>query len=87
MIKGVGKQIVVIKNPKSEYFEQAIFIIKDGLTTNETDVLAECEKMIKSSSKLNIKSSKFKKWMTKIIYLLFILMFIIAISIFINTIM
>lgn len=58
MLKGVGKQIVVIKNPKSKMFEEAIFIIKDGTTTAKTDMLEECEKIIRSST---IDSKRYRK--------------------------
>lgn len=87
MIRGVGKHIVVINNPKSEYFEQAIFIIKDGLTSNETDILAECEKIIKHSSRINLKTSKLKDLIRKSIYLTLITILIATITIIFNTLM
>lgn len=87
MIKGVGKQIVVIKNPKSEYFEQAIFIIKDGLNGTQTDMLEECERIIKNSSKISFKTSKIKNRLTKAGYLITLIIVITAITVLINILM
>lgn len=46
MIKGVGKQIILLNNTDNELFEQAIFILKSGGKTPYKDVVKECEKMM-----------------------------------------
>ncbi len=46
MIKGVGKQIVLLNNTESEIFEQAIFILKPGNKTPHQDIVKECERMM-----------------------------------------
>lgn len=48
MIKGVGKQIVLLNNTDSEIFEQAIFILKSGGKVPYQDVVKECERMMNS---------------------------------------
>ncbi len=53
MIKGVGKQIVIIKNPDSKIFEEAIFILKDGAKVHEPDLLNECKRIIKNTNRHN----------------------------------
>lgn len=46
MFKSIGKQVVILKNPKSKIFEEAIFVIKDGVTHPQSDLLKECERII-----------------------------------------
>ncbi len=46
MIKGVGKQIVLLNNTDSEIFEQAIFILKTGGKVPYQNMVKECERMI-----------------------------------------
>lgn len=54
MLKGIGKQVVIIKNPNSKLFEEAIFIIKDGAYTAESsNLLTECERIIRLGNKYN----------------------------------
>ncbi len=48
MIKGVGKQIILLNNTESDIFEQAIFILRSGDKTVYKDVVKECEKMMNS---------------------------------------
>lgn len=61
MYKGVGKQIVVIKNPESKIFEEAIFIIKDNTNTIETDFLNECERIIKGGNSFKTIKNTYNK--------------------------
>ena len=49
MFKGIGKQVVVLKNPDSKIFEEAIFIIKDGTKVSRPDMITECERIIKDN--------------------------------------
>lgn len=46
MIKGVGKRIILLNNTDSDIFEQAIFILRSGNTSDHKDVVKECEKMM-----------------------------------------
>ena len=48
MIKGVGKQIILLNNTENEFFEQAIFILRSGEKIVYKDVVKECEKMMNS---------------------------------------
>ncbi len=50
MFKGIGKQVVVLKNTDSKIFEEAIFIIRDGKKTNRDDMISECERIIREGS-------------------------------------
>lgn len=49
MIKGIGKQVVVLKNTGSELFEEAIFILKEGVSARKDDMIAECRRIISLS--------------------------------------
>ncbi len=51
MIKGVGKQIILLNNTESDIFEQAIFILRSGGKVPYQDVVKECEKMMNSHIK------------------------------------
>lgn len=48
MIKGIGKQVVVLTTPDSKIYEQAIFILKSGKkkTACDQDMVREAEKII-----------------------------------------
>ncbi len=48
MIKGVGKQIVLLNNTDSDIFEQAIFILRSGGKVPYQDMVKECERMMNS---------------------------------------
>ena len=59
MIKGIGKQVVMLKNPKSDLFEQAIFILKENSEALPQDIVDECEKIINEHI-IESCSSKFR---------------------------
>ena len=62
MIKGVYKNIVVIKNPKSDIIEEAIFIVKPSIKhSKNSDILKDAIKVLKSST----EDEKLKKWTAK----------------------
>ena len=66
MLKGVGRQVVVLKNTDSKIFEEAIFIIKDGAKFNKPDMITECERIIKNNYTGNLgyrQNTKKKKYM------------------------
>ena len=50
MFKSIGKQVVILKNPESKIFEEAIFIVKDGIHHPQRDMLEECERIINEQS-------------------------------------
>lgn len=59
MIKGVGKQIVLLNNTESDIFEQAIFILRSGGKVPYQDMVRECERMM--NSHINTKKHKTNK--------------------------
>ncbi len=61
MIKGVGKQIILLNNTDSDIFEQAIFILRSGGKIPYQDVVRECEKMMNSHIKAK-KSASARNW-------------------------
>lgn len=61
LLKGIGKQVVVIKKTDSEMIEEAIFIIKDNITYSKPDILSECKKIIRESNNTTlIRKNKYK---------------------------
>ncbi len=50
MIKGIGKRVVVLTDPTSKIYEQAIFILKQDNPADpcDRDMLAEAERIINS---------------------------------------
>lgn len=64
MIKGVGKQIVLLTNTDSDIFEQAIFILRSGGKVSSQDVVKECERMINNHIKGKKVHSSHNWWKT-----------------------
>ncbi len=60
MFKSIGKQVVILKNPESKIFEEAIFVIKDGIHRPQRDMLEECERIINEQSRRFSKKSNKK---------------------------
>ena len=50
MIKGIGKKVVVLTDPNSKIYEQAIFILRQNADEPpcDSDMLAEAERIINS---------------------------------------
>ncbi len=47
MIKGINKNMIVVKNTGSRYFEEAHFIIKNGASEcSERDLLKEASRIV-----------------------------------------
>ena len=79
MLRGIGKQVVVLKNTDSKLFEQAIFILRENGEVDKKDLLTECENIINNNSNKKIISNKIKS--NKLIKIL-LLINIVLISIF-----
>ena len=57
MVKGISRQVIVVRSPDPEMFEQAIFILRDGQrgVTDEA-LLKEANRLIgKQHGKLNTR--------------------------------
>lgn len=66
MFKGVGRQVVVLKNTDSKIFEEAIFVLRDNAKASKSDMLAECERIIKANymgSTVTARRKKVKLWL------------------------
>ena len=74
MIKGVGKQIVLLNNTESDIFEQAIFILKTGGKIPYQSMVKECEKMISAHICHNSRKTKRNWW--KIGFFLLLVIFV-----------
>ena len=74
MIKGVGKQIVLLHNTESEIFEQAIFILKSGGKVPYQNMIKECERMISTHITAKRRGSKNR---CKIAFIVLLIMFVI----------
>ncbi len=54
MVKGISRQVIVVHSPDPKLFEQAIFILKDGVVSQEgitDDVLLREAKQILGNSR------------------------------------
>ena len=54
MVKGVSKQVIVVHSPDKELFDQAIFILKDGVVrqgVTEEALLKEAQQAIRGTEK------------------------------------
>lgn len=74
MLKGVGKNVIVLKNTESDLFEEAIFILKTNDKVNKKDLIKECEKIINDNSrdKQSFSNSKSIKYFLVGLILLFL---------------
>ncbi len=61
MFESIGKQVVILKNPKSKVFEEAIFIVKDGVNHPPRDLLQECERIINEQTRSFKREKNAKK--------------------------
>lgn len=72
MIKGIGKRVVVLTDPTSKIYEQAIFILKQDSPEApcDRDMLAEAERIINahvfSSAMLSPRRAR-KAWLPVLI--------------------
>ena len=50
MVKGINKQVIVVQSPEEKMFEQAIFILKEGVSQEITDetLLKEANRLMRS---------------------------------------
>ena len=62
MIKGIGKQVVLLNNTDSDIFEQAIFILRRNNKIPHTDMVKECERMINTHIRLNKRVKERNFW-------------------------
>ena len=46
MIKGINKNMIVVKNTGSKYFEEAHFIIKNGTDARDRDIIKEASRIV-----------------------------------------
>ena len=58
MLKGVSKQVIVVQSPDAAFFEQAIFILKEG-TPEVTDqiLLEQANRLIRESKNQKPKTA------------------------------
>ena len=50
MIRGLNKQVIVVRDTGSDYFEEAIFIVNPSVQANDADLAAEAHRLIAASS-------------------------------------
>lgn len=66
MFKGVERQVVVLKNTDSKIFEEAIFVLRDNAKAGKSDMLTECERIIKANytgRTISVRRKKAKLWL------------------------
>lgn len=53
MVKGVSRQVIVVKSPDEKMFEQAIFILRtDAESLSDEVLLKEAQKAVRPGAKL-----------------------------------
>ena len=62
MIKGIGKQIILMNNTESEVFEQAIFILRTQEKMPYKSIVKECERMMNDHIRPNRRIKAEKGW-------------------------
>lgn len=64
MVRGCQKKIIYLKNTKSNMFEEAYFIIRNGLPDeeqNECDMVKEANRILNESFELETRQTALKK--------------------------
>ncbi len=64
MVKGVSKQVILVKSPEPDLFEQAIFILRDGQKAlTDEELLREAQKIANTKPKTKEQfSAKIMFW-------------------------
>ncbi len=64
MIRGLNKQVIVVRDTGSDYFEEAIFIVDPSARAADADLAAEAHRLIAASAgKSSRKQSRKRKWL------------------------
>ncbi len=64
MIRGLNKQVIVVRDTGSDYFEEAIFIVDPSVRAADADLAAEAHRLIAASAgKSSRKQSRKRKWL------------------------
>ena len=50
MIRGLNKQVIVVRDTGSDYFEEAIFIVDPSVRVADADLAAEAHRPIAASA-------------------------------------
>ena len=50
MIRGLNKQVIIVRDTGSDYFEEAIFIVNPSVQAADADLAAEAHRLIAASS-------------------------------------
>ena len=62
MIRGLNKQVIVVRDTGSDYFEEAIFIVDPSVRAADADLAAEAHRLIAASAgKSSRKQSRKRK--------------------------
>lgn len=63
MVKGVSKRVIVIKSPDRRIFDEAIFIVREDVTSKVTgdDILKEAQDVAGKYVKTHIKKGFFSR--------------------------
>ncbi|MBQ4052262.1 MAG: hypothetical protein IJD09_01250 [Clostridia bacterium] len=83
MIKGVGKQIVLLNNTESEIFEQAIFILRPEGKVPYKNIVKECERMMNNHIRPDRENKRKNGWKFGF-FVLLIVTILLAVLCFIN---
>ncbi len=85
MIYSFAKRIFILKHPKSNIIEEAIFIIKDKNTSDKFDILTECERIVeKQNRKIGRTTSKHKAFLASLITMIIIVMILVILYAFVK---
>ena len=64
MIRGLNKQVIVVRDTGSDYFEEAIFIVDPSVRAADADLAAEAHRLIAASAgKSSRKQNRKRKWL------------------------
>lgn len=63
MVKGISRRVIVVRSPDPRYFEEAIFIVKEDITSkegiNSQELLKEAQSVADNYVKNNVYKRRF----------------------------
>ncbi|MBQ2697371.1 MAG: hypothetical protein IJF59_01745 [Clostridia bacterium] len=63
MLRGLSKQVIVVRNTGSDYFEEAIFIVNPAARADQGDLAAEARRLVaEGAGRAAASKRRGRKW-------------------------
>ena len=62
MVKGITRQVIVVKPPDAELFDQAIFILKDRAAISDEQILDQARRAADAYLNTRVRRARGMRW-------------------------